>query len=230
MTRTNDQHSFGPTPYDLGYFKPSQIRRDIPIRSIRNRLEAWNLDERYYDGDRQNGYGGFNDDGRWVPLVQKLKKDFSIQDSDDILDLGCKKGFMLRAFKGIGHVGKLFGIENHQYPLVYAQQIAGVTASLGPYYDLQFDDDSLHFLMGFSSIYMQNLGEVVRTLREIQRVSKGRAHVTLGAFDDDESKKKFESWTLIGTTHLHVEDWMEVMDYTGYKGTYFFTTPKVLGF
>lgn len=230
MITTISQDICRPAAYNLGYFKPSQIRRDIPARSIKNRLEAWSLDQRYYDGDRQNGYGGFSDDGRWVPLVQKLKQDFRIKESGSILDLGCKKGFMLRAFKDQGHVGKLFGVENHEYPLSFVQKIEGVRASLGPYYDLRFDDGSLDFLMAFSSIYMQNLGEVVRTLREIQRVSKGRAHVTLGAFDDDESKKKFESWTLIGTTHLHVNDWMEVMDYAGYKGTYFFTTPKVLGF
>lgn len=230
MISTNRHYIPGPSSYDLGYFKPSQIRRELPSRSIKNRLEAWNLDHRYYDGDRQNGYGGFADDGRWVPLALKLKIDFAIEESGAILDLGCKKGFTLRAFKDLEHVGKLFGIENHEYPLTYAQQIPGVTASLGPYYDLQFDNNSIDFLMAFSSIYMQNLGEVVRTLREIQRVSNGRSHVTLGAFDDEESMNKFESWTLIGTTYLHVNDWIEVMDYAGYRGTYFFTTPKVLGF
>jgi hypothetical protein len=216
--------------YDLGYFKTGSTRKSIPLRTIKNRLEAWNLDERYYDGLRENGYGGFTDDGRWDPLVKKLYHDFIIPKDGTILDLGCKKGFILSAFQREGHTGNLAGIENHQYPLHEASKIKGLSLECSPYYNLPFHTDSVDFLIAFSSIYMQSLGEVIKTLKEIQRVSQGRSHITLGAYDDEYSKKIFENWTLIGTTHLHTDDWLEVMKYCGYSGTYFFTTPKILGF
>lgn len=218
------------TYYDLGYFKTGASRKSIPLRTIKNRLEAWNLDARYYDGLRENGYGGFNDDGRWDPLVIKLSRDFNIPVNGTILDLGCKKGFILNAFRRMGHTGNLIGIENHKYPLLEASKVEGLNLNYLPYYDLPYDTDSIDFLIAFSSIYMQNLGEIIMTLKEIQRVSQGRSHITLGAYDDEYSKKIFENWTLIGTTHLHVDDWIEVMKYCGYSGTYFFTTPKILGF
>lgn len=217
-----------PTPYDLGYFQKKLSRTAIKPRSIRNRLEAWNLDARYYDGDRENGYGGFHNDGRWNNLVAKLKIDFRIDSEDAVVDLGCKKGFILQAFRDAGHVGSLLGIENHGYPVQYVSP--GVCdLRICPYYEIDVESNSVGFLIAFSSIYMQNIGDIVKTLKEIQRVSHGRSHVTLGAYYDDRSKKIFEDWTLIGTTVLHVNDWVELMNYAGYTGTYFFTTSDVLG-
>ena len=72
--------------YDVGYFSNKNKRIEVKPRTIRNRLTAWELDQRYYDGNREDGYGGFIDDGRWVPLVDKLIKDFKIPNDGNIID------------------------------------------------------------------------------------------------------------------------------------------------
>jgi SAM-dependent methyltransferase len=190
---------------------------------------AWELDDRYYDGERANGYGGFKDDCRWDSLTPQLYKKFGINLNGTILDIGCKKGFILESFKRFGHLGKLIGIENHPYPLTSLSNSSGIETKCGPYYDIPVANNSADFLIAFSSIYMQTLGDVVRSLREIQRVSDGRSYITLGAFEGEADRKIFSQWTLIGTTVLSIQDWHEVMDYSGYTGSYFFTTPAVLG-
>ena len=126
-------------------------------------------------------------------------------------------------------MGRLIGIENHPYPLASIQNSSGIEAKCGPYYDIPLEDNSVDFLIAFSSIYMQTLGDVVRSLREIERVSCGSSYITLGAFEGETDKKIFSQWTLIGTTVLSIQDWHEVIDYSGYSGCYFFTTPAVLG-
>lgn len=214
---------------DIGYFKSSNQRKSIEPRSIKNRLVAWELDDKYYDGERANGYGGFRDDCRWDLIIPTLYKKFSIDLNGIILDLGCKKGFILEAFKRSGHLGRLIGIENHPYPLASIQNSSGIEAKCGPYYDIPLEDNSVDFSIAFSSIYMQTLGDVVRSLREIERVSCGRSYITLGAFEGETDKKIFSQWTLIGTTALSIQDWHEVIEYSGYSGYYFFTTPAVLG-
>ena len=82
--------------------------------------------------------------------------------------------------------------------------------------------------MAFASVYMLNFGGVLNTLREIQRVSKGKSYVTLGAYRTKEERDLFLEWTLIGTTVLHEDEWLDVFKETGYTGDYFFTSAKSL--
>ncbi len=216
--------------WDLGYFsKNSGARKKIAKRTIEQKLVAWELNDKYYDGDRNCGYGGFLNDGRWVDLFAKIVKKFNLNDGQFIVDLGCKKGFILEA--ALEHLpnSRLCGIENHAYPLSCANEAIKNYLVEGPYWELPFGDGEVDFLIAFSSIYMQTLGDVVRTLREIQRVSSGNSYVTLGAYQTDEDKKNFQDWTLIGTTVLHVDEWKKVLEYAGYTGGVFFTTPAVLG-
>jgi trans-aconitate methyltransferase len=217
------------TEWDLGYFSNTTKRSELPKRKLRQRLIAWELDARYYDGDRDNGYGGFKNDGRWNGLVEKLVDRFSIPNNPSIVDLGCKKGFILKAFKDKFPGAKLLGIENHPYPVDVAEADIKPYLKVGPLYEIPVPDNSVDFLIAFSSIYMQNLGEVVRTLREIMRVSNGRAYITVGAYRNQAERDAFQNWTLIGTTALSVEDWQEVFAYAGYTGHVFYTTPGALG-
>ena len=83
-----------PAELDIGYFRAHERRGEITPRSIENKLVAWQLDQNYYDGARENGYGGFRDDGRWQDLVPNLIHHFSIPENGTIVDLGCKKGFI----------------------------------------------------------------------------------------------------------------------------------------
>jgi hypothetical protein len=215
--------------FDIGYFRPSSQRKSIEPRTIHNRLVAWELDDRYYDGERANGYGGFRDDSRWDTIIPILYQKFNIDLNGTILDIGCKKGFILESFKRSGHLGRLIGIENHPYPLDSISSPNRIEAKCGPYFDIPLENDAAAFSIAFSSIYMQTLGDIVRSLREIQRVSSGRSYITLGAYESEADRKIFSEWTLIGTTVLSIQDWQEVMDYSGYTGYYFFTTPSVLG-
>ena len=76
---------------------------------------------------------------------------------------------------------------------------------------------------------MQTLGDVVKTLREIQRVAQGRSYITVGAYRDARERELFRNWTLIGTTVLSVDEWRQVFSYAQYTGNVFYTTPQALG-
>jgi hypothetical protein len=215
--------------YDLGYFNNSNNRIKLPKREIINRIKAWELNEIYYDGNRDNGYGGFYDDGRWNNLVIKLIERYSINQKARIVDLGCKKGFILKAFRKYSKNYDLIGIENHNYPINKSDEEIRSNIQFGNLYEIPCETNSVDFLISFSALYMQTLGDVVKSLKEIMRVSSGRSYITLGAYNDEIDKKIFMDWTLIGTTILSIEEWKIVLSYSGYTGDVFFTTPKVLG-
>ena len=51
--------------FDPRYFKKKSNVNRVVKRKLKNKFIAWELDKDYYDGDRNNGYGGFLYDGRW---------------------------------------------------------------------------------------------------------------------------------------------------------------------
>ena len=105
--------------FDTGYFKKKINKRKFisKKRDITNRIIAWGLDKEYYDGDRINGYGGYNYDGRWKKFLPRIIKRYKLKKNSKVLDLGCKKGFFMKDLKDLVPGIKVYGIEDHKYAI-----------------------------------------------------------------------------------------------------------------
>tara|TARA_Y100000588_G_scaffold388554_1_gene489007 strand:- start:205 stop:879 length:675 start_codon:yes stop_codon:yes gene_type:complete len=215
--------------FDIGY-PHSGARRIVEpgFRTAKNKIVAWKLGKEYYDGDRMNGYGGFRYDGRWAKVIPNIVSEYGINEGSAVLDVGCKKGFFMYDLKQLFPGIKVRGVENHPYPIESAMEAVKGDIVLSPYEKLPYEDGEFDFVLAFASIYMQNFGGVVDALREIQRVGKGKSYVTLGAYHTLKDKELFQEWTLLGTTVLHIDEWLEVFQEVGYTGDYFFTTAESL--
>ena len=215
--------------FDFGYFKNSLNRKKIfKKRSIIAKIVASSEGEDYYDGDRQFGFGGYNYDGRWIKLLPKIIKKYSITQKSKVLEIGCKKGFFLNDLNILLPGIKIFGIEDHEYPIKNSMQSIRKKIRKSKYYDLPFKNNSIDFLFGFSCIYKYNLFDLINTLKEIQRVSK-KSLISVAAYETQKEKEIFENWTLIGNILLHKNEWKSLFRKVGYKGDYYFTTAKSLG-
>tara|TARA_Y100000590_G_scaffold425571_2_gene533711 strand:+ start:103 stop:765 length:663 start_codon:yes stop_codon:yes gene_type:complete len=216
--------------FDIGYFKKKIKRNSISVsRGILNKLIAWKLDKEYYDGKRVNGYGGFNYDGRWKKLLPKIIKKYRLNQNSKVLEIGCKKGFLLYDLKSIIPKIKIIGIENHGYPLKYANRMIKKKLYLKNYYDLKkFKNRHFDLVIAFNSIYMQNLGDTIKTILEIQRISK-KSYISLASYKSKKDRDKFLDWTLLGTTILKKTEWKKIFKHTGYKGDYYFSDANKLG-
>src|SRR6185437_14625017 len=76
-----------------------KIVRDIASRRANkdtNRRLALKFDVEYFDGPREQGYGGYHYDGRWRAVARKVVEHFRLKPGDRVLDIGCAKGFLLR--------------------------------------------------------------------------------------------------------------------------------------
>jgi SAM-dependent methyltransferase len=186
------------------------------------------LDQEYYDGERENGYGGFRYDGRWAKIIPAIVDRYELTRQSAVLDIGCKKGFFLHDLKAALPGINVRGVENHPYPLEHAMESVRGDLILAPYEKLPFRDHEFDFVMAFAAIYMLNLRGVIDALREIERVGRGRSYVTVGAYRTKEERDLFMEWTLLGATVLCVDEWVEVFKEAGYTGDYYFTTAASL--
>ena len=215
--------------FDIGYPHSTTPRVLVEnSRTIKNKIVAWRLGQEYYDGARENGYGGFRYDGRWAKIIPNIINEYSLNEKSSVLDVGCKKAFFMHDMKKALPGIRIKGVENHSYPIEIAMESVKDDIVFSPYEELPFKDNEFDFVFAFASIYMLNFGGVVNALREIQRVGKGKSYVTLGAYDTSEDKELFQEWTLLGTTVLHIDEWLEIFKEIGYTGDYFFTTAKAL--
>src|SRR3546814_13939584 len=73
--------------------------RDLAARRLNkdeNRRLASRFDVEYFDGTREQGYGGYRYDGRWVPVAHRLIDHYGLRPGDRVLDIGCAKGFLVK--------------------------------------------------------------------------------------------------------------------------------------
>lgn len=211
------------------YPQPKEPRYVGPnIRTIKNRIAASYRDERYYDGDRNDGYGGFKYDGRWKKIAESMCADYELTEHSALLQVGCEKGFLLHDFKERFPSMKIRGTDISDYAISHAMP------SIKPYIEkcdftkLPFEDREFDFVIAIGVVYTLTLRDAISCLREIQRVGKGKSFITLGAYRDESGKRLFNYWTLLGATILHVDEWVEVLKEAGYTGDYNFTTADYL--
>lgn len=214
---------------DIGYFKkPIKVRSQVAKkRTILNKIKAWELGKDYYDGNRLNGYGGFKYDGRWKKLLPKIIKRYNLNRKSKVLDLGCKKGFLLKDLNLLVPGIKSYGIENHSYALNKSVKCKSKLIK-SEYYKIPFKNKHFDFVIALNSLYMQNLGDVIKSLKEIERVSK-KSYVVLASGENDHERNKFYKWTLIGTTILLKKEWKILFKKIKYSGDYYFSSAKSLG-
>lgn len=215
---------------EIDIFQPYPEPREPRIvsprhRTIDNRIIASYRGREFYDGARENGYGGFYDDGRWAPIAANIYDHYNLAPGQRVLQVNCHKGFLLDALslRGI----RTYGVELSNYAIREAKQkIVNAPFTALPYPERMFD-----LVIAASAVYSLNLYDAIRCLREIERVSNGNAWITLAAMEDEndiEGLVLLRHWFLTGNLIMPKADWLKVMAHAGYTGDYRFDTAKSL--
>ncbi|MDA1330206.1 MAG: class I SAM-dependent methyltransferase [Chloroflexi bacterium] len=212
-----------------GYPEPKEPRIvHTNIRTIHNRIIASYRDKEFYDGDRNNGYGGLKNDGRWAPIAQNMFQEYSLNDRSSILQIGCDKGFLLHEFLQHCPGITVKGTEISDYAIDCAMPSVKPFIQKASFTELPFTSGDFDFIIAIGAVYSLNLDDAIKCLKEIQRVGKGKSFITLGAYDTEEDLRLFRYWTLLGCTVLSKADWIEVLNHVGYTGDYKFNTAQSL--
>jgi len=226
--------------FDYGYFKFSKIKpaeknknldrkKLLKTRNIRRKVTANKFGYEFYDGDRKNGYGGYKYDGRWKIFLKKIIKQYKLNKNSKVLDIGAKKGFFMHDLTLMVPGIKVYGIEDHRYPITKSKKtVKKKIKFVKSYCDMNYSKNYFDFVHAHNSIYRYSFKDFIKIIHVISKISK-KSHITIPAYETNEERLKFLDWSLLGGIILTKKEWIQLFKIIGYNGDYYFSGAKSYG-
>ena len=201
--------------------------RDIRARTRNkeeNRKIASEFGFAYFDGPREQGYGGYVYDGRWQAVARRIVERYDLKPGMTVLDIGCAKGFLVKDLTDTLPGLQVLGLDISHYALEHAPEEIRHQLLRGDCRRLPFADSEFDAVLCINTIHNVDRKDCVTALREIERVGKrGKAFVQVDAFTTEREKSAFEDWMLTAKTFGKPDEWLEIFDEAGYRGDYYWT-------
>ncbi len=188
-------------------------------------LTAKEYGQMYFDGplDESSYEGYYYDPNTWLPIAKNIIDYFQLKSGNKILDIGCAKGFLVKALKAFNPQIEAFGIDISEYAIKNCEPEVVGYLHLGNAINLPFPDNSFNVVISLNTIHNLSKDKVILSLKEIQRLSYGKAFVQVHSYETIEQKEIFESWALTPEYHDYPEGWIKTFLEAGYCGDYYWT-------
>lgn len=177
----------------------------------------------YFDGTREQGYGGYRYDGRWVPIAQDMVAHWALKPGDRVLDVGCAKGFLVKDLMAVRPGLEAFGLDVSEYALMRCEPEVVGRLHLGCATRLPFPDGSFQAVVSINTLHNLERDDCIRAVREIERLAPGRGYIQVDSYRTPEEKDLFLSWVLTAKTHYEPAGWTALFEEAGYTGDYGWT-------
>ena len=212
--------------------QPEKLIRDVSIRvenKEENRKKALKFGKEYFDGKREEGYGGYIYDGRWIEVANRIVKRYKLKENSKFLDVGCAKGFLISDLKEILPSLNVYGIDISEYAKKNSRPNIQNNIVIGNCNNLPFPDNHFDAVTSFNTIHNLELDGCKKAINELQRVCKNKNNIFIqvDAYTNEEEKKLFEDWLLTAKTYLKPKEWEELFKEVNYYGDFFCT---IIGF
>ena len=192
-----------------------------------HRRVARQFGREFFDGERLFGYGGYHYHPRfWQETVRRFRDYYGLADDASILDVGSGKGFMLHDFQELMPRAKLAGVDISQYAYDNAMPSVKPVLKVGCASQLPFEDHCFDLVISINTIHNLPRAGCEQALREIERVGRGRAFVTVDAWRTEAERERLMKWILTAQTYMHVDDWKQMFAEVGYTGDYYWFIPE----
>lgn len=195
-------------------------------KSEEDRALARKFGKDFFDGDRKNGYGGFNYMPRfWQPVIPTFQEYWNLTSKSSLLDVGCAKGFMLYDLTLLIPNISVSGIDISEYAIENALEEIKPFVTVANATSLPYDDNSFDVVISINTVHNLEREECAKALQEIERVSRGKSFITVDAYRNEEEKRRMFDWNLTAKTIMSVEEWKMFFNEIGYTGDYYWFIP-----
>jgi ubiquinone/menaquinone biosynthesis C-methylase UbiE len=204
-----------------------QTKRNYIERMINEKVEcskvAQQYDEKYWDGERKYGYGGYKFiPGRWKPVAQDLIKTYNLKAGSKVLDVGCGKGFLIYEMLQIEPKLDIIGFDISNYAIKNSKEEIKDLISIGnAEKKFLYPDKSFDLVISLGSLHNLSLEELSFSLKEITRVSK-QSYIMVESYRTQEELFNFQCWALTCKTFLSFKDWIWFFKENNFEGDYEF--------
>lgn len=190
--------------------------------TVADKIVARRFGREYFDGTRNQGYGGYSYHPRfWQPVVKRLQKYYKLSSKSRILDVGCGKGFLLHDLKELIPQITVAGVDISEYAIANSMDDVKPLAQVGNVKKLPFADHAFDLVLSINTIHNLPIEDCLTALSEIERVSKKHKFIVVDAWNTEEQRQNMARWVITGLTCLSTKDWKELFRQAGYSGDFF---------
>lgn len=194
--------------YNLLGISALQVKK-LPEGSKEARELDGTFGKEYFDGDRQHGYGGYHDDGRWGQVAVRLQERYHLGRESRILELGCAKGFLLKELAMLIPGITLRGFEVSQYAKAQAPELVRDRIDLGYPTQLPYGDDMFDLVLAINALHFMPEPDVRRTLAEILRVTRpgGNIFIQVDSYMNALQLRSMQAWAPVVKCLMTPDQW-----------------------
>jgi len=189
---------------------------EFPKPKAAELAKQWGFD--YWDGDRRICYGGYRYmPGRWAPVAQAMIDHYGLKAGDEVLDVGCGKGFLLYEMSLLVPGLEIHGIDISPYALEHAKEEIRDRLLLGNATSLPFPDQYFDFVFSITTLHNLHNYDLDKALREMERVGKQK-YVCVESYRNETEKANLLYWQVTCEAFCTPEEWDWWFRQTGYTG------------
>jgi SAM-dependent methyltransferase len=188
-----------------------------------NRALAMKFGKEYFDGTREQGYGGYKYDGRWIPIAEDIVKHFNLKSGDRVLDIGCAKGFLVKDLMRVCPGLEVFGLDISTYAVMNCEPEVVGRLHIGDARKIPFPDKSFKVALSINAMHNFDYSECIAAIYEMKRVTSDGGYIQVDAYGEEAEKQLFLDWVLTAKTHGTPEFWRNLFKEAGYDWDYYWT-------
>ena len=202
-------------------------KRNYIERMVNDKVYAMKIakkyGQKYWDGSRKFGYGGFKYiPGRLTNLAKKIIKTYKLNNSSKILDVGCGKGYLLYEIKKILPKIKLVGFDISDYAIKNSKiQIKQNIYRYDATKKFKYKKNTFDLVMSFGTLHNLKLNKLLSCIKEIERVGK-KKFIMVESYRNNLELFNLQCWALTCETFLSTDQWIWLYKHAGYGGDYEF--------
>ena len=196
-----------------------------PVRDA-DRALAKQFGQAYFDGTRDQGYGGYRYNPRfWLGVAEDLRDAYGIGAGTKVLDVGCAKGFLLHDLLQVAPGVEVYGLDISEYAILNSMEDVRPTLARGVAQALPYPDGAFDVVLCINTIHNLPLDLCKQALAELERVKRpgGHGYVQVDSWLNDRQRVDFLNWQLTAQTFGAPDEWRSWFAEAGYTGEYFWT-------
>jgi ubiquinone/menaquinone biosynthesis C-methylase UbiE len=181
------------------------------------------FDERYWDGERRHGYGGYKYiPDRWKPVAEKIIEKYKLNNNSSILDVGCGKGFLLFEIKKLLPKIKINGFDISEYGINNSpKEVREFLFMHDASTNYPYKNDEFDLVISINTLHNLKINQLKIALSELERVGKEK-YIVVESYNNEEELFNLQCWALTCQSFFSEKEWIWIFEEFNYTGDYEF--------